>query len=201
MAKSPTKLGIQPIGSPVVTTVGQDQLKNELSAWDAFYATPAGKKQTAVNAARQAQIKQANSVNQYLTNDTTYQQQTAAINSALSNYKAQELDSENQEQSQYGQNVYDLQAANDQAASDQADDYASRGIYRSGLYAKADSDRLNQNASKQSQLDMDKSNFLTNARASLGTYTQSQALAQQQARQDAINRRALGLITGPTGVV
>jgi hypothetical protein len=86
---------------------------------------------------------------------------------------------------------------------DQQNDYASRGMVRSGLYATADSDRLNGYARQQSQLDLSKQAYLTGLHNDTANFQTQQQLGQQQARQDAINRRALAL-TGSnsvTGVV
>lgn len=137
-----------------------------------------------------------NDVNQYLTNDTTYQSQIAAINKALGDYQANEGAAEGDYNTSYAQNRYDLSKANTQASSDQADDYASRGLFRSGLYGKAYGDAQSDYASKQSSLDQGRQTYLGGLQRDMSNYISSENLSQQQARQDAINRRALALLSG-----
>lgn len=135
-------------------------------------------------------------INKYLTNDVTYQQQTAAINKALGDYTANAANARTQYNNQYAQNVYDLDTEKTQALSDQQNDFAARGFLRSGGNAVATSDNLNKYASRQSTMDMTRGSFLQNNESDVANFGSSQALAVQQARQDAINRRALGLLGG-----
>lgn len=135
-------------------------------------------------------------IQKYLTNDTTYQAQVAAINKALADYSANSQQSINQYNTSYGQNLYDLGVERNRSAIDQQGDFAGRGMLRSGGYAVADSERRNMYASRQSTLDMNKGAFIQNTESDLANFRSSQGLASQQAKQDAINRRALGLVGG-----
>lgn len=148
-------------------------------------------------------IKTGSPIDQYLTNDPTYQMQQSAILKALGDYRSNELNAENTYNSQYGLNTQNINEQNRTSGIAQQDDYASRGMLRSGLYGVADADRQNNYARQQSQLDMSKQAYITGLRSDTANYQTQQQLAQQQARQDAINRRALAL-TGSgsvTGVV
>jgi hypothetical protein len=117
-------------------------------------------------------------VNQYLGSDTTYQSQLAAINKALADYQAQMGADANQYQVAYGQNVHDLGVNRDKSIYDNTNDFAGRGMFHSGLYGKASGDIVNDYTNQQMQF---------------GNYNAEQALAQQRAKQEAINRRALTL--------
>ncbi len=135
-------------------------------------------------------------INRYLTNDTAYQSQQAAINKALGDYGANELQAENQYNTQYTQNAYELGQQKDDSFVEQENDYAGRGFLRSGGHVVADSKRRNEYANRQSNMDMQRGSYLQNLRSDKTNFESSQALASQQARQDAINRRALGLLGG-----
>lgn len=136
----------------------------------------------------------ANQINGYLTGDTTYQSQMAAINQALSDYQANEKSAENDNSVSYAQNQYDLGRQQTKDTQDQADDYAARGLYRSGVFGKAYGDLNADYASKESALDQARSSTVGGLQRDMSNYVSSQTLAKQQARQDAINRRALTLL-------
>lgn len=133
--------------------------------------------------------------NQYLTNDTTYQSQLAAINKALGDYQANEQSAEGNYNASYAQNQYDLGRGNTQDTENQTNDYASRGLLRSGLFGKAYGNTQEDYASKQSALDQGRQSYIGGLQRDMSNYISSQTLAQQQARQDAINRRTLSLLT------
>jgi hypothetical protein len=140
-------------------------------------------------------------LNKYLTNDSTYQSQTAAINKALGDYGAQELQQENSYNTGYAQNRSDLQEQQRVGGINQDEDFGSRGMIRSGLYATDKTDFLGDYARQFSQLDQQRNDYLLNLHQGLNNYNTSQNLALQQAKQDAINRRAIGLIGGGSPVV
>ena len=141
-------------------------------------------------------VNPEDAINKYLTNDTTYQSQIAALNKALGDYTANANQSETQYNDQYAQNAYDLGQEKTTSGIDQQNDFASRGFLRSGGYAVADSERLNKYASRQTSMDLGKQAFVQNNHSDLANFQSSNALAIQAARQDAINRRALGLLGG-----
>lgn len=146
-------------------------------------------------------VAKPNPINQYLTNDTTYQQQMAAIQRALGDYQANSLQQENSYNTGWAQNKADLDEQKRVGVMNQGEDYGSRGMLRSGLYAVDNADLLNNFASQYAKLDQGRADYLMNLHQGVGNYVTSQQLAQQQARQDAINRRAIGLIgSSPTAV-
>lgn len=150
---------------------------------------------------RMNEVAKAGQLNKYLTNDTTYQSQTAAINKALSDYQAQELQQENSYNTGYAQNRAGLQEQQRIGGINQDEDFGSRGMIRSGLYATDKTDFLSDYARQNSQLDQQRNDYLLNLHQGLNNYNTSQNLALQQAKQDAMNRRAIGLIGGGTPVV
>jgi hypothetical protein len=145
--------------------------------------------------------KPVDPIQQYLTSDTTYQQQQVAINKAIADYRAQNTSAQNMYQGNYALQQANQQRQQQLSGIDQQNDYASRGMVRSGLYAQADSNRLNDYAQQTATSAMGRQNYLTGLNTDLSNFMSSQQLAAQQARQDALQRRSLNLIAnGPTAV-
>lgn len=133
-------------------------------------------------------------INKYLTNDVDYQNQMAALLKATGDYRAQELNAENRYNTGYALNRNDIAEQQRLSGIDQQEDYASRGMIRSGLYGVANADRLTGYANQYAKIDNDKANYTGDLRTQMTNYLASQQLSQQQARQDAIHRHALSLI-------
>jgi len=129
-------------------------------------------------------------INTFLSGDPTYQQQLAALNRALADYRAQMQQSENQYNVDYAGHVHDLGVQRQQGSTDLGNDYASRGLYESGLQVQALGDLLDQFARRQADLDTAKSNFMANTARDYSNFQQEQNLSSQKAKQDALDRRA-----------
>jgi len=129
----------------------------------------------------------------FLSGDPTYQSQLAALNKALADYRAQMQDSENQYNVSYTGNTRDLGTQRGLGQTDLGNDYASRGLYESGLQAKAMGDLLDMFARRQSDLDTNKANFLSNTNRDYGNFQSENNLSGEKAKQDALNRRAAQL--------
>jgi len=212
----PTKVGIQPVGTPKPATLPAQPkppgmanvtlrppttpvarkpvsgiVKKPVVKAPAVKKPPTGSINKPVIDPKAPKVP---SIDEYLTNDTGYQSQQAAILKALADYQASELAAETNYNNQYALNSRDLNTQLDQSRINQNEDYASRGMLRSGLFGVADSNLLNNYARQQTQLDTSRQAYLQGIQQDMGQYITQQQLAQQQARQEAINRRALGLV-------
>ena len=130
------------------------------------------------------------SLAQFLGSDSAYIQQQSALARALADYKAQQASQTTQYQNQYGLNLSDLTKQRTSAFGDLENDYASRGLLKSGVYGTAYSDLENDYKSRQTALDSARSAFLANQGLDLKNYQTEQGLTLDKAKQDAIARRA-----------
>lgn len=132
----------------------------------------------------------APSVDDWLAGDSTFQSQNNALAKAWADYQNNAKMQTDQYNNQYGQNVDAMNKQKDLDAHSLEDDYASRGLLTSGLYAKANTDFLTSYADKQKTLDTGKADFLANLLAAQQGFQSDQGIQTDKARQDAINRRA-----------
>lgn len=135
----------------------------------------------------------APTVDQYLAGDTVYQQQLAAIHRALADQQTSQSSAQNDYLATYGQNQHDIQTEQTRAIPQQQDDYAGRGLFHSGLYAKAAGDMISDYSDRNAKLDLAKQQYLTGLQQQGQNFASQQDLAQQKAMQDAISRRAISL--------
>lgn len=130
------------------------------------------------------------SVNQWLAGDTTYQATINALNKALTDYRTRMTQQQGQYNTEYNMNTGNLATSRRAALADQENDFASRGILRSGVFGKSNAELQSDYNTRQNALDVGKSNYVADLEAARADFTAEQALAKQQARQNAINRRA-----------
>jgi len=130
------------------------------------------------------------SIDEWLGGDSTFQSQNNALSKAWADYQNNAKLQTDQYTNQYNTNKDQLgkQKIIDQSALE--DDYASRGLMNSGLYGKAFTDFTNDYATKFTNLDTAKSDFLANLLAAQQGFQSDQQVQTDKARQDAINRRA-----------
>jgi hypothetical protein len=122
--------------------------------------------------------------------DSTYQNQLAALKKALADYKAQQGQSQTQYLTNYGTDVNTLKENRTQGLGDLENDYASRGLLQSGLYADSLSDLNKDFDTRQSQLDQAKAAYLAQLANDATNFQSEQQLTQQKALQEAAARRA-----------
>jgi hypothetical protein len=129
----------------------------------------------------------------WLAGDTTYQQQ-------LANFKKSRSDYESQYKRQKGITDRDfaetLRAMNRQGAQDRVDqqnDFAGRGILKSGVFAKALGDYNTEFNSKLKNLQTGKSDKLGDLGMQRTNFLRQLKLEQDASRQDALRRRAARL--------
>lgn len=130
------------------------------------------------------------SIQQYLGGDTTYQQQLQGFGKSLADFlAAQKL-----QNSKITQDYASAQRAmNQQKVTDLKDienDFASRGLLSSGLYAGAVGDYNTDFLDKLGQLTTQEKRSIADLLTQKTNFTSQQNLDKQKAREDAINRRA-----------
>lgn len=130
------------------------------------------------------------SVNKWLANDTQYQATTNALAKALKDYKTRMNQQLGQYDTEYNQNVSTLGTSRQAALTDTENDYAGRGILRSGVYANTTSNLMSDYNARQNRLDTGRANFRADMTSAEQDFKSEQNLANQNARQNAINRRA-----------
>jgi hypothetical protein len=130
------------------------------------------------------------SIDEWLANDATFKTQNDQLAKAWADYQNNRKLQEDQYSGQYNTNVQELGKQKDQDWHSLEDDYASRGLMASGLFSKATTDFNNDYATKQSNLDKAKADFLANLMAAQQGFQSDQQVTTEKARQDAINRRA-----------
>lgn len=130
------------------------------------------------------------SLAQFLGSDSAYIRQQSALARALADFKAQQASQTTQYQNQYGQNLGDLTKQRTSAFGDLENDYASRGLLKSGVYGSAYSDLENDYKARQTALDSARSAFLANQGLDFKNFQTEQGLTLDKAKQDAIARRA-----------
>lgn len=129
-------------------------------------------------------------VKKWLANDTQYQATTNALQKALADYRARRLQQLGQYNTEYNQNVGNLNTSRSAALKDTENDFAGRGIIRSGMYGTSVADLQSDYNTRQNALDTGRANFRADSLAAQRDFEQEQLLAKQNARQNAINRRA-----------
>lgn len=131
------------------------------------------------------------SLQQFLGEDDTYQTQVAALNKALANYQSQMGERTNEYNTDFARRLSDLNLTEQRNTTDQAEDYAGRGIYRSGLYGKALGDLASDFDRREGDMNLAKQQWLAGVNRDWTNYQEENNLSQVRARQDAIQRRAL----------
>lgn len=129
----------------------------------------------------------------YLGADTGYQQQMRSFNQALADFMADvtrrrgtlETDYGTSRKAQEDQRVMDLDRIKD--------DYGARGLGRSGLYADAVGDYEKEYGTRMSELERRQKEALAGLTQEEGNYKSQQELKSQQAREQAIARRAASM--------
>lgn len=130
------------------------------------------------------------SITDWLNQDSTYQAQVAALAKALVDYRAQQQVAGNQYNTDFASRLNDLGIQKDRAQYDQNNDFASRGMYFSGLYGQDVSKLLGDFARQQGNMDTAKANWFANQGTDLSNFQDQQQLTRTKAQQDAVARRA-----------
>lgn len=128
--------------------------------------------------------------NTFLKGDSTYQRQLAAYAKSLADFQADQGLATTDYTTGYNSTRRDIGLAKDQAAGDLKNDYASRGLLQSSLY-NTDLGELNQQYQNQyTDLDKQKTSFMSQLAQELQKYNSEQGTQKQNAQQEALRRRA-----------
>lgn len=130
------------------------------------------------------------SVDEWLSGDSTYQSQLAALAKALTDYQAQMGQQKTQYGVDYGAKVNELGLARGNALKDLENDFASRGLRQSGLYFDNQTEMNGQYDRRQSDLDRAKTDYEANLATAFSNFQTEQNLTSQRAREDALAKRA-----------
>jgi hypothetical protein len=129
-------------------------------------------------------------INDWLNTDSTYQSQLSALKKALADYRAQQGQAQNQYNVDYTGRTRDLGQQKTRGLEDQGNDFASRGLYFSGVYGQDMNRLVSDYARRQSDMSTARSNYLANLNMDLSNFNDQQQLSTTKAKQDAVNRRA-----------
>lgn len=129
----------------------------------------------------------------WLAGDTTYQQQTSNFKKSKSDYESQYKRQRGITERDYSEMVRSMNRQGDSDRDDQANDFAGRGILRSGVFAKALGDYNTEFNEKMKNLLTGKSDKLGDLDMQRTNFLRQLTLEQNAARQDALRRRAAQL--------
>lgn len=127
---------------------------------------------------------------EWLAGDTSYQAQLAALKKALEDYTAQDTLARSQYETDFGVNQQNLGRARTEGIASQENDFASRGMINSGLFANERSELEADFGRRGDELTRGRQNWLSGRDNALGNFKTEQNLTQQQVLADALARRA-----------
>lgn len=128
----------------------------------------------------------------FLASDSTYNQQISALDKAKADYAAQQGLAKTNYLTGFTGDLSKLKQSRTDALSDLENDFASRGLIRSGLYADNLADVNKDFDTKQSDLNTAKAQFLAQLASDLSNFTSEQTISRTKAKSDATARRSSG---------
>ena len=137
--------------------------------------------------------KKQSALAKWLAGDTTYQQQLANFNKSLTDYNAQYNRQSSMTKRDYAEMIRALNQQGTQDREDQQNDFAGRGILRSGVFAKALGDYNTEFNGKMKNLQTGQSDKLGDLAMGRTNFNRQLNLEKQAAKQDAIRRRSAKL--------
>lgn len=150
---------------------------------------PAAKKVTK----KPAKKKPATATQKYLAGDTTYQQQLADYNRSRADYNANYTRQTGIVNRDYAESQRALNRQGAQDRLDQQNDFAGRGILHSGVFAKSLGDYNTDFNSRVKALTTGKTDQLGDLGSQRTSFLRQLQLEMNNAREDAIRRRAAKL--------
>lgn len=130
------------------------------------------------------------SAKKYLAGDSTFQQQLAAFNRSKKDYKSQYKRKRGVIKRDYHETERGMQEQAGEDRTDQANDFAGRGILRSGVYAKALGDYNEDFQTKVKNLLTGRNDALGDLAMQKTNFFRQLELERLAAKQDALRRRA-----------
>lgn len=152
-----------------------------------------GKKPTRKKPAPKKKPAKQSPTAKYLAGDTTYQQQLAGFNQSKADYLANYGRQTGIVNRDYAESQRTLNRQGAQDRLDQQNDFAGRGILHSGVFAKALGDYNTDFNSRMKALTTGKTDQLGDLAAGRKSFLAQLQTEMNNARQDAIRRRAAQL--------
>lgn len=135
----------------------------------------------------------ASTANKWLAGDTTYQQQLADFNKSKSDYNTQYNRQKSTTTRDYNNNTRDMNRQATQDRTDQQNDFAGRGILRSGVFAKSLADYNTDFSSKMANMTNGENDALGDLSDQRTNFLRQLQLQIDASKQDALRRRAATL--------
>jgi hypothetical protein len=155
--------------------------------------TPSNGKKTSRPAAEKPKPKKPSATAKYLAGDTTYQQQLADYNKSKADYTANYNRQSGIVNRDYAESTRSLNRQGAQDRLDQQNDFAGRGILHSGVFAKALGDYNTDFNARMASLANGKTDQLGDLAAQRKSFLEQLQIEMNNAKQDAIRRRAAQL--------
>lgn len=137
-----------------------------------------------------AKAKPVSALNKWLAGDVTYQQQLADFQRSLAEYTSQVGRQNTITNRDYNESNRALQRQGMQDRNDQQNDFAGRGVLRSGVFAKALGDYNTDFNQRVKALATGKTDKLADISSQKTNFNRQLTLEKNNAKQDAIRRRA-----------
>ena len=144
-------------------------------------------------AKEKAKPKKPSATSKYLAGDTTYQQQLADYNKSKADYLANYNRQSGLVNRDYAESTRALNRQGAQDRLDQQNDFAGRGILHSGVFAKALGDYNTDFNARMASLTNGKTDQLGDLAAQRNSFLQQLQIEMNNAKQDALRRRAAQL--------
>lgn len=130
------------------------------------------------------------SLDDFVAQDTAYQSQLAALSKAFTDYQSQQEQAKTGYLTNYGTDRDALERNRVNAMSELENDFASRGLLQSGLYADSRADLTGDYDRRNSALEQAKAQYIAGLTNDLSNFQSEQDLTKQRALQEAAARRA-----------
>ncbi len=137
--------------------------------------------------------KKKSASQKWLAGDTTYQQQLANFNKSKSDYESQYKRQTGITKRDYSEMTRSMNRQGAADRVDQQNDFAGRGILKSGVFAKALGDYNTEFNAKMKNLQTGQSDKLGDLGMQRTNFLRQLKLEQDASRQDALRRRAAKL--------
>jgi hypothetical protein len=137
--------------------------------------------------------KKQSASDKWLAGDTTFQQQLANYNKSKTDYQGQYNRQTGITKRDFGETTRAMNRQGSADRVDQQNDFAGRGILKSGVFAKALGDYNTEFNAKMKNLQTGQSDKLGDLSMQRTNFLRQLKLEQDAARQDALRRRAAKL--------
>lgn len=130
------------------------------------------------------------SLDDFVAQDTAYQSQLAALSKTFTDYQSQQEQAKTGYLTNYGTDRDALERNRVNAMSELENDFASRGLLQSGLYADSRADLTGDYDRRNTALEQAKAQYIAGLTNDLTNFQSEQDLTKQRALQEAAARRA-----------